>query len=126
MNVRNVIVFVISALAAIGIVSLLITSPGQLMRQILFAVVTVAVVMLLFRLMMKKNNNSNNEDRAYSKAVKQSKKRHTSKTSYKPKASRSMSFSSKPKKKPSRRKKATHLTVIEGNKGKRGSRASSE
>lgn len=126
MNVRAVIVSVISALAAIGLVSMLINSPGQLMSQILFAVVTVALVMFLFRLLMKKRVGGNHEERAYTKAVKQSKKRYNPKTSYKTKPSRSMSFVSKPKKKPSRRKKASHLTVIQGNKGKRGSRASSE
>lgn len=126
MNVRTIVVSVISALAAIGLVSMMITSPGQLVRQMVFAVVTVALVLFLFRVLMKKRVTGNNEDRAYTKAVKQSKKRQNSKTSYKVKPSRPFSFASKPKRKPSRRKKASHLTVIDGNKGKRGSRASSE
>ena len=127
MNVRTVAVSAIAALAAIGLVSMMITSPGQLVRQIVFAVITVAIVMFLLRLFMQNRGGGNRrEDRAYSKAVKQSKKRHTAKTSYKSKPSRSMAFTAKPKKKSARRKKASHLTVIQGNKGKRGSRASSE
>ncbi|WP_052712112.1 SA1362 family protein [Domibacillus indicus] len=127
MNVRTVVVSVIAALAAIGLVSMMITSPGQLVQQIVFAVITVAVVMFLLRLFMRNRGGGVNrrEDRAYSKAVKQSKKRQTAKSNTK-KPSHSVSFTAKPKKKSARRKKATHLTVIEGNKGKRGSRASSE
>ncbi|OLN23337.1 hypothetical protein BTO30_05055 [Domibacillus antri] len=124
MNARTVLTSVIVALAAIGLVSMMITSPGQLMRQLIFAVVSVAIVILLFRLIMRKRMGSSNEDRAYSKAVKQSKKRHRSKTKYSP--VRASSFSTKSKKKQARRKKASHLTVIQGNKGKRGTRASSE
>ncbi|WP_046180408.1 SA1362 family protein [Domibacillus tundrae] len=128
MNVRTVVVSVITALAAIGLVSMMITSPGQLVRQIAYAVITVVIVMFLLRLFMKNRAGGNrSEDRAYSKAVKQSKKRRTPKTSYKPKPSRSVAFTAaKPKKKMARRKKASHLTVIQGNKGKRNSRASSE
>lgn len=128
MNVRTSIVSIIAALAAIGFVSMLITSPGQLMRQIVFAVVIVSVVVLLFRLMQRKQMGKlKSEDRAYSKAVKQSKKRHDQKPKYNPKPSKPMTLSAKPKKKPARRRKNTHLTVIEGSKGKRrSSRASSE
>ncbi|WP_050180827.1 SA1362 family protein [Domibacillus robiginosus] len=126
MNVRTVIVSAITALAAIGLVSMMITSPGQLVQQIAFAVITVAVVMFLLRLFMRNRTEGNrSENRAYTKAVKQSKKRYASKTGFKPKAS--VAFAAgKTKKKASRRKKASHLTVIQGNKGKRGSRASSE
>lgn len=129
MNVRTVIVSAITALAAIGLVSMMITSPGQLVQQIAFAVITVAIVMFLLRLFMRNRPVGNrSEDRAYSKAVKQSKKRHTStKMNFKSKPARSAVFTAgKPKKKASRRKKASHLTVIQGNKGKRSSRASSE
>jgi hypothetical protein len=123
MNIRTVVAPVIIALAAIGLVSMMITSPGQLMRQLIFAVVSVAIVIFLFRLFMKKRAGGNNENRAYSKAVKQSKKKHQPKTKYAP--TRASSLSAKPKKKPVRRKKSSHLTVIEGNKGKRSTRASS-
>ncbi|OXS80380.1 SA1362 family protein [Domibacillus enclensis] len=127
MNVRTVIVSVIAALAAIGLVNMMITSPGQLVRQVVFGVITAAIILFLLRLFMQNRGGGNRrEDRAYSKAVKQSKKRHTTKTGTKPKPSRSVAFTAKPKKKTARRKKASHLTVIEGNKGKRGSRASSE
>ncbi|OMP67695.1 SA1362 family protein [Domibacillus epiphyticus] len=124
MNIRTVVTSVIVAFAAIGLLSMLITSPGQLMRQLIFTVVSVAIVIFLFRLFMRKRTGSINEDRAYSKAVKQSKKRHSPKTKYAP--FRASSLSPKQKKKPVRRKKPSHLTVIEGNKGKRGTRASSE
>ncbi|OES44389.1 SA1362 family protein [Domibacillus iocasae] len=127
MNVRTVVVSVIAVLAAVGLVSMMITSPGQLVRQVIFGVITTVIILFLLRLFMQNRGGGNRrEDRAYSKAVKQSKKRHTAKTSYKPKTSRSVSFTAKPKKKAARRKKAAHLTVIQGNKGKRGSRASSE
>ncbi|MEM1502147.1 SA1362 family protein [Domibacillus sp. 8LH] len=126
MNVRTVVVSVITALAAIGLVSMMITSPGQLVQQIAFAVITVAIVMFLLRLFMRNRTGGNHsENRAYSKAVKQSKKRYATKTGFKSKPS--VAFTTgKPKKKAARRKKASHLTLIQGNKGKRSSRASSE
>lgn len=125
MSIRTVITSIIVALAAIGLVSMIITSPGQLVRQLIFAAGSVAIMIFLFRLFMKKRMGGNPENRAYSKAVKQSKKKHpSSKTKYA--SARAASLSTKLNKKPIRRKDSSHLTVIEGNKGKRRTRASSE
>ncbi|OKL38089.1 SA1362 family protein [Domibacillus mangrovi] len=125
MSIRTVVTSIIVALAAIGLVSMMITSPGQLVKQLIFAAVSVAIVMFLFRLFMGKRTGGNTENRAYSKAVKQSQKKHpNSKTKYA--SARSTSLSTKLNKKPIRRKDSSHLTVIEGNKGKRRTRASSE
>lgn len=125
MSIRNSVTSIIVALAAIGLVSMMITSPGQLVRQLIFAAVSVAIVIFLFRLFMNKRVGGNTENRAYSKAVKQSKKKHHNpKTKYVP--TRASSLSTKMNKKPIRRKSSSHLTVIEGNKGKRRKRASSE
>ncbi|OAH55996.1 MULTISPECIES: SA1362 family protein [Bacillaceae] len=125
MSIRTVVTSIIVALAAIGLVSMMITSPGQLLQQLMFAIVSVAIVIFLFRLFMRKRMGGNTEQRAYSKAVKQSKKKHhIPKTKYAP--PRASSLSAKMTKKPIRRKNPSHLTLIEGNKGKRRTRASSE
>ncbi|MGG3450146.1 SA1362 family protein [Domibacillus aminovorans] len=75
MSIRTVVTSIIVALAAIGLVSMMITSPGQLLQQLMFAIVSVAIVIFLFRLFMRKRMGGNTEQRAYSKAVKQSKKK---------------------------------------------------
>lgn len=124
MNIRFIFVSAIAVFAAIGLVAMLLTSPGQLVQQLVYAAVGAAVLFFLFSFFLKRRSRGpRREDRAYSKAVKQSKKKYASNAVMKPKSKTGAPVT---KKKAARRKRPSHLTVIEGNKGKRGKRASSQ
>lgn len=118
MNLRTVIAYTLIGLAGIGLVSLLLNNPGELVRQIGLIALSAIVIFFIFRLVMKRRIGGNKEDRAFAKAAKQSKKRFNS-----PQATASSPVSYK--KKPAAKKKSKHLKVIDGKKGKRSNRVSS-
>ncbi|MFK2824339.1 SA1362 family protein [Bacillus sp. B190/17] len=120
MTIRSVITYTLIGLAAIGLVSMLIYTPGALARQLAVLAVTAVVIYFLYRLVIRKRLGGSTEDKAFAKAAKHSKKRLQKRQ--KPS---SASPSSSKKKKPFRRKSTSHLTVIDGKKGKRNNRASS-
>ena len=114
MNTRSVIAFTFIGLAVIGLVSMLLNSPGALFKQIAFMVIGVAVLFFIFRLVMRKRIGASPEDRAFAKAAKQSKKRYNTQQSVSKKPASVFS-----KKKQTRKKTPRHLKVIEGKKGKK-------
>ncbi|WP_100331539.1 SA1362 family protein [Bacillus xiapuensis] len=119
MTTRTVIAYAFIGLAAIGLVSMVLSSPGALTRQLIILAVTAAAIYLLYRFVMRKQVSGNSEDKAFTKAARQSKKRLKNRHH-----SSSVPASSQ-KKKAVRRRSAAHLKVIDGKKGKKNSRASS-
>ncbi|MEK4028836.1 MULTISPECIES: SA1362 family protein [Bacillaceae] len=122
MTIRSVIAYTLMGLAAIGLISMLLYSPGALARQLIILAVTAVVIYFIYRLVIRKRLGGGTEDKAFAKAAKESKKRLQKQK--RPKPSSPSTVSSK-KKKPFRRKRTKHLTVIEGKKGKKNNRASS-
>jgi predicted membrane protein len=114
----------IIALAAIGIISQLITDPGSFIKTLIIMAVVVAVIYFLINrfALNQADPSQKHEQQAFKKAAKKSKKRFQKKenTSSTPKRSSIGSLSAARKKK----RDASHLTVIEGKKGKKKNRAS--
>ncbi|MGD7007799.1 SA1362 family protein [Metabacillus sp. 84] len=113
----------IVGLAGLYLITALITDPAGLLRQAAIIGITIAIVYLVFRYFMKKRMGA--EHSSYSKAVKQQKRPAREKT-YSASPSKTVTpikkyTKSKPLKKKS--KSSSHLTVIEGKKGKKKNRA---
>ncbi|PLR99909.1 hypothetical protein CVD19_02325 [Bacillus sp. T33-2] len=107
-------------LSAIGIVSRLINNPVGFLQTIAGMVLIVGVIFLLVR-RFSSAHPGKQEQRAFLKAAKKSKKRfHHKEPSVPPRRSTIGSLATARKKK----KDASHLTVIEGKKGKKKNRAS--
>jgi uncharacterized membrane protein YfcA len=107
-------------LAAIGIISQLIHDPGVFLRTIAGMVLVVAVIYFLIN-RFSKASPQKHEQRAFYKAAKRSKRRFKHKDSAPPQRRSSVGSLSAARKK---KKDASHLTVIEGRKGKKKNRAS--
>jgi hypothetical protein len=108
------------SLAIIGIISQLVNNPAGFFRSIAIMVLIVAVIFFLIN-RFSKAGPQKYEQRAFNKAAKQSKKRFQHKESHTSgKRTPIGSLSAARKKK----KDASHLTVIEGRKGKKKNRAS--
>jgi hypothetical protein len=111
-------------LAAIGLLSKLITDPAGFFTGIAITILTGAVILIVV-LRFYKPSPEKREQRAFVRAAKKSIKRHKDTTSSITgrKASKS---NVKPLKKAKavRSKSNLHLTVIEGKKGKKKNRAS--
>ncbi len=119
LNARNLFVFSLMILAAVGLGSLLIGNPLGLLRQILVTAAVIGIIYFIYRKWFSgRRTGSNNEQRAFVKAAKMSKKRHKRKPASKPQVS------SVSKKRPVRKKSSANLTVIEGKKSKKNNRAS--
>ncbi|WP_342028057.1 SA1362 family protein [Mesobacillus persicus] len=108
-------------LAAIGLVSSLVKDPGGLIKMLAGMALIVAVIFFLINRFSQASPSQNHEQRAFKKAAKRSKKRYHSKESSSPPKRSSIGSLSAARKK---RKDASHLTVIEGKKGKKKNRAS--
>lgn len=118
----NPFFLVISALGVIGLIYSFTSDPAGFFRQLAVILIVVAVIFLVFRYFMRKQSGS--EYSSYQKAVKNSKKRGQDKASH----SSQMKNNVSPIRKQSspfsgRKKKPSHLTVIEGKKGKKKNRA---
>jgi hypothetical protein len=106
-----VIPMIIVALGIFGLFYRFWNDPSGLIKQLMWIGLLVAAFYLLYKLLQKRQKNK--EFTSYMKAVKQSKKLH---------------HKTKPTKKTNRptalkKKRSTHLTVIEGKKGKKKNRA---
>ncbi len=120
----NPLFYVLIALAIFGLVTIIITKPGELLTRLLMTAGIVAIFFVVFYIIRNKSGASGFSSK-YKKAVKQSKKKYGSNvhhTSQYARAARSPH-----KKKPDVRKKtrrnASHLRVIEGKKDKKKDRA---
>lgn len=117
------IFFTLVSLAAFYLIIELFRNPGGLFTNLLLIVGGVTVFYLIFRYFIQGKIGAKTDAR-YSKAVKQSKKRYAATAGAKPNVSpitsrdRASSKPSVPK-----RKAPSHLTVIEGKKGKKKNRA---
>lgn len=115
------IVLGLIVLAAIGIISMLVQDPGGFIKMIAGMALIVAVIYFLFRRFSQTSPSKNHEQRAFKKAAKRSKKRFQTKENTSPSKRSSIGSLSAARKK---RKDTSHLTVIEGKKGKKKNRAS--
>lgn len=115
----NIFIIVVLALGAIGLLTTLVKNPMWLLQQIAFYTVIAGAIFLLYRYTMQRRIGQNHS--AYAKAAKQSKRRLDDRDS----KVKSISQARKNQKKASALKKTrqTHLTVIEGKKGKKKNRA---
>jgi len=101
-------------LSVVGFLTLLFNNPGSLLRSIFISAVIIGVIYFIARNVITTSASNRGEHRAFLKAAKTSKKRIKRKeVSMKSSTSRGRKF----------RKEAVHLTVIEGKKGKKKSRA---
>jgi len=103
MNKKRLILYTLILLAILGVFSLIIRDPLVLIRSMLMLIVFATVVFLIFKFVFNQQTNTD-EMKKYKQALKQSKRRYQNTST---KASKT------------KRKRPTHLRVIEGNKGKR-------
>ncbi|PLR68096.1 MULTISPECIES: SA1362 family protein [Bacillaceae] len=121
-NRMNPFVMIVLALGGIGFILTLINRPAFLFREMLIFVIVLAIIFFVVRYFTKQKMGKDSS--SYSKAAKQSKKRFSERNSN---GSHLKSVST-PKKSSKtstalKKKQASHLTVIEGKKGKKKSRA---
>jgi uncharacterized protein YacL len=105
-------------LGVLGILYTLFAHPAALFRKILFVMLVIAAIYIFYHFMYQRRTNK--DHLAYLKAVRQSKKLH-------PQAAKKQKTSNahlKMKRPPRKRASTTHLTVIDGKKGKKKNRAS--
>jgi hypothetical protein len=119
------VIGIIIGLGAIGILSLLFTSPGDFASMLLYTAIGACILFFVLRYFLTRRMG--NDGAAYKKAAKQSAKRFQDK---KPKRSAKNRHSHlrsipNPNAKPVviRKKSNTQLTVIEGKKNKKKKRA---
>ncbi|GGI11290.1 SA1362 family protein [Gottfriedia solisilvae] len=116
------------ALALFGLIAELINNPAKLLQRILFIGLILLVLYFIYRVFTSSNSQRSQQD-SYRKAAKQTvKKYNTQKTSSVKKSfNKSKPTSRKSTSSPllrKRNKDSSHLTVIEGEKGKKKDRAS--
>ncbi|MFX3628544.1 MAG: SA1362 family protein [Ectobacillus sp.] len=141
MNGRSftfVLFFIVIGLASFQLVSFAVQNPAGLVKNLLTFAIVIGAIYLLYKLFTSSSSSANPRS-SYNRAVKQSKKKYgksngKANTNAKPNITHlSSSFT---KKTPTdtqikkgntslkRKRKQTHLTVIEGKKGKKKHRAS--
>ncbi|MFY0757619.1 MULTISPECIES: SA1362 family protein [Metabacillus] len=121
-NRVNPFVMIVLALGGIGFLVTLLTRPGFLLREMLIYVIVLAIIYFVVRYFTKQRMGKDSS--SYSKAAKQSKKRFSDRNQS---SSHLKSVSTQKKNSKTstalKKKQASHLTVIEGKKGKKKSRA---
>jgi uncharacterized ion transporter superfamily protein YfcC len=121
-NRVNPFVMIVLALGGIGFLVTLLTRPGFLFREMLIFVIVLAIIYFVVRYFTKQRMGKDSS--SYSKAAKQSKKRFSDRNQN---SSHLKSVSTQKKSSKTstalKKKQASHLTVIEGKKGKKKSRA---
>lgn len=121
-NRMNPFVMIVLALGGIGFLVTLLTRPGFLLREMLIYVIVLAIIYFVVRYFTKQRMGKDSS--SYSKAAKQSKKRFSDRNQS---SSHLKSVSTQKKNSKTstalKKKQASHLTVIEGKKGKKKSRA---
>ncbi|WP_226667576.1 SA1362 family protein [Metabacillus litoralis] len=123
MNRRmNGVVLVIILLGIIGLITTLASDPLWLLKQIAIYAALAGIIYLIYRLFMKKRMGK--EYSSYAKAVKQSQRRYDDKNT---RGSNVKNLSQVKKSSKTsavkKKKQPSHLTVIEGKKGKKKNRA---
>ncbi|WP_309475263.1 SA1362 family protein [Bacillus sp. 03113] len=111
------------ALGIFGIVSTFISDPAGFLKSLAVIIVVGVILFLIFRRFYQPNPERK-EQRAFVKAAKRSKKRYQHREPGISQKSNSSSISSIKKRKPKKKQSSTHLTVIDGKKGKKKNRAS--
>jgi len=126
----NIVVMILLGLGALGFVYTLFTNPSSLLVQAGMIFLFAGIIFLLYKFVISRRMGGK-ENSAYLRAVKQSKKRFKAGSQRKsqslgvgrkstPSASKRSTVASIHKK---RKTNTTHLTVIEGKKGKKKNRA---
>ncbi|TQS74525.1 hypothetical protein DX933_11310 [Ornithinibacillus gellani] len=126
MTLRNkfsIFIYIVIALAIVGVVSSLFTNPIKFISNILLMLVVGAVIFALVYFFVIKRRLPSNEMKKYKQAVRQSKQKYKQHTSVSTKTPHQKKHSltkirTKTKKRPD------HLRVIDGNKSKRKKRDS--
>ncbi|MBP2240841.1 ABC-type nickel/cobalt efflux system permease component RcnA [Cytobacillus eiseniae] len=118
----TIIILGLILLAILGVVTSLVSNPAGFLQRIAVILLVGAVIYFIFQRFYK-SSPKKREQRAFIRAAKRSKKRHqvkeTSKGNQRKAGSgHSLTSIKKPK------KTSTHLTVIQGKKGKKKDRAS--
>ncbi|MEH7528847.1 hypothetical protein COJ92_08805 [Priestia megaterium] len=122
------LVYGLIGLGVIGFAFTLITDPAVLLRQAGYIFLFIILFYLVYRFILRPSQTKG-QDRGYVRAVKQSKLRQKEKErgsnkvdmhTYRSSNKHPVSKSTKPLKK---KKNNSHLTVIEGKKGKKKNRA---
>lgn len=127
----NIVVMILLGLGALGFVYTLITNPGSLLMQAGMIFLFIGIIYLLYRFVISRRMGGKDQS-AYLRAAKLSKRR------FKAGSQRKSQITKIGNKKPSgasskksnvssiykkRKNNTTHLTVIEGKKGKKKNRA---
>ncbi|WP_438824077.1 SA1362 family protein [Bacillus sp. JJ1503] len=110
-------------LAVLGITTSMITDPAGFLRRIAVILLVGAIVFYIFQ-RFNRASPKKQEQRAFIRAAKKSKKRFHKPDAGKGSSSRKANSGSLTSIKRTRKKSSTHLTVIEGKKGKKKDRAS--
>lgn len=123
-NKIALLVYVIIAFAAIGLVSQLFGNTVNFLMSILIMLGVAVAIFALLNFFINRNRGSSDDMKKYKQAVKQSKMKYqkqqpTGKNKTQPRVKQSAMTSGRKSK-----KRASHLRVIEGNKSKDKDRAS--
>ncbi|WP_066193015.1 MULTISPECIES: SA1362 family protein [Gracilibacillus] len=125
-NIMSTIIYILIGLAGIGLINMLLSDAlGFFISLFISLAIGAAIFGLLYVFVIKRRTAATDDLKKYRKAVKQSKKRY--KTVPPSKGAPVTSSFNKKKPQPTKKvtkKRATHLTVIEGNKDKKKNRAS--
>lgn len=115
------IFYVVVALALLGLGNYLLTNPSELFKSLLIVSLIAALFIFVITRLRGTGTPNRKEHHAFMKAVKTSKKRMKmrgpSKNNHTSKASSKKAYTTK-------KRSASHLTVIEGKKGKKKDKAS--
>ncbi len=111
MNARYLLITGLGLLAILGLGSVLIRDPLSLIRNLIISAVIIGIFVLIYRKWIS-GKPSNKEQKAFTKAAKQSKKKIKNKSAL-------PSHNVLNAKKKSRKKSTAKLTVIEGKKNKK-------
>lgn len=129
MNGRSfalVLFFLVIGLAIFQLVSFAVEDPGGLLKNLLTIGIVAAAFYWLYKLFTGQGKNGKNANSSYNRAAKQSKRKYA-KPNVTP-LSKKLSLDAKNKKASvgllKKKRKQSHLTVIEGKKGKKKDRAS--
>ncbi|GGE73807.1 SA1362 family protein [Priestia taiwanensis] len=116
------IVLTIIGLAILGIAS----NPTGLLKQVATIAIIVLVFYLLYKMFTQSSSRGNNGKSGYNRAARKSAKKYASSTKQEGNASKKVAPIQllNPKASTIKKRKQTHLTVIEGKKGKKKDRAS--
>ncbi|CAM4124160.1 membrane protein [Bacillus manliponensis] len=133
MNGRTFLIALFSlivGLAAFGLIAKAVTDPYDIVKNILTMLVVAGIFYLLYKVFTSSSGSANGSQSSYKRAAKQSNKKY-GKKNVTPLSNtllkRNASDSKGKKDSPSplkRKRKPSHLTVIEGKKNKKKDRAS--